>query len=215
MSTHALPKETVRVWDPLVRLSHWMVAAAFLLAYFLAEEALQLHVWLGYLVGILVLIRIAWGFFGTRHARFTDFLPAPAVLKGYIQGLFRGDEPRFLGHNPLGGIMVVLLLAALALTTLTGIMLYGAEDHRGPLGSWYAQQTVAPQPPAYAATEAGERHESEHPGGEAEQLEIWHDLAADLTLFLVGLHVAGVLFTSRRHKENLVRAMFSGRKRVP
>ncbi|MFP4559932.1 MAG: cytochrome b/b6 domain-containing protein [Thiohalorhabdus sp.] len=206
------PQET-RVWDPWVRISHWILAAAFFVAY-LVEEPEGLHVWLGYLIGTLVLVRVAWGFLGPRHARFSDFVPSPITLKTYLGRLVRGREPRFLGHNPLGGVMVVALLGALALTAVTGLMVYGAEEQRGPLGSWYAQETAAPAPiPAAYADDHGEDGE-EHSGGEAEALEEVHELAANLTLALVGLHVGGVLFTGWRHGENLVRAMINGRKRT-
>ncbi|KPV40311.1 hypothetical protein AN478_09475 [Thiohalorhabdus denitrificans] len=206
-------QQETRVWDLWVRVSHWTLAAAFFLAY-LVEEPEGLHVWLGYLIGTLVLVRVAWGFMGPRHARFHDFVPSPNSLKAYLQRLVRGREPRFVGHNPLGGVMVVALLGTLTFTAVTGLMVYGAEEHRGPLGGWYAVETATPSliPAAYA-DDHGEEGE-EHAGGEAEALEEVHELAANLTLALVGLHVGGVLFTGWRHRENLVRAMITGRKRA-
>ncbi|HKJ88215.1 MAG TPA: cytochrome b/b6 domain-containing protein [Gammaproteobacteria bacterium] len=209
------PASPVRVWDPWVRLSHWTVAAGFFLAYFLTEDTLGIHVWLGYLVGSLILIRILWGFVGPAHARFSSFVPTPAALKRYLRRLARGDEPRYLGHNPLGGVMVVALLAGLALTVGTGLMLYGAEDQRGPLGGLYAQEAVMPSPVSSARADLEEDFEAgeTHSGGEEGALEEWHEAAANLTLLLVGLHVLGVFFTGWRQGENLPRAMVTGRKR--
>ena len=218
MSSQAPRDQEVRVWDPWVRLSHWVVAIAFLTAYLLAEEPMGLHIWLGYLVGILVLVRLLWGFMGPKHARFSDFVPSLATLQAYTRDTLRGKERRYLGHNPLGGIMVVALLAALAATVTTGLMLYGAEEHRGPLAGLYAQETTLPSPVSQARADGlfEEEHEGteEHEGGEAEVLEELHEVAANLTLILVGLHVAGVFFTGWRHKENLARAMITGRKRA-
>ena len=228
MSTEEAAGREVRVWDPWVRISHWIVAAAFLVAYFVTEEELGLHVWLGYLVGALVLIRVVWGLIGPRHARFADFVPTPRRLWEYLGGMLRGRAPRYLGHNPAGGAMIVLLLAALAGTVVTGLMVYGAEEKAGPLADLYAARDAGPglgvigearadedepweREEAEEEHEAGEGHEHE----EAEYLEELHEFFANLTLILVGLHVAGVLFSGALHRENLVRAMITGRKRAP
>ncbi len=213
----------IRVWDPWVRISHWTVAAAFFIAYLVTEEKLEVHVWLGYLIGALVLVRILWGFVGPRHARFSDFVPAPGDLWDYLHGMLRGRSRRYLGHNPAGGAMVLALLAALAGTSVTGLMVYGAEEKAGPLAGLYATadgRAGAGLIPAVRADDegwehgesaAGEGHEHE----EAEVLEELHEFFANLTLVLVGLHVAGVLVSGSLHRENLARAMITGRKRAP
>ena len=105
------PAPTVRVWDPVVRLFHWTLVAAFATA-FLAEEGGRLHDAAGYAVLGLIGLRLIWGLVGPAHARFAEFVPTPARLVGYLRRLARGRPERYLGHNPAGGAMIVLLLAA-------------------------------------------------------------------------------------------------------
>jgi cytochrome b len=167
----------VRVWDPVVRLFHWTLAAAFLGA-FLIERPRDLHEALGYVALGAVAVRLVWGLAGSRYARFADFVPSPRGLLDYLAAALRGREPRYLGHNPAGGAMVVALLAMVALTGGSG-WLMGTDAFFGE--NW---------------------------------LEELHEVAANTTLGLVGLHLAGVVWESLRHRENLVAAMITGKKRV-
>jgi cytochrome b len=178
----------VYVWDPFVRLFHWTLVVAFTVAY-LIEDPLIVHVWAGYVVGTLVTARVAWGFIGSPHARFSDFLYTPVVTLRYVRDLvlFRGGE-RHLGHSPGGGYMVILLLAFLAATVVTGLIVYGGEQQAGPLAGMFGEQT-----------------------GEA--VEEWHELFANITLALIFLHIVAVILASFVYRENLVRAMVSGYKR--
>jgi cytochrome b len=109
----------VRVWDRLVRLFHWSLVAAFAVA-FLAEEGESLHNWAGYVVLGLIAFRLVWGFVGTKHARFADFVPSPRQLVGYLVSLMRGAPERYLGHNPAGGVMILCLLATVLVTAASG-----------------------------------------------------------------------------------------------
>lgn len=182
--------QTIPVWDPLVRTFHWTLVPAFVIAYLSGEEILDLHVLAGYLIGGLVGFRVLWGFVGTRHARFSDFVRSPATVRDYLRSLISGRPQHYLGHNPAGGAMVVLLLILLALTTLSGLAFYGAKELAGPLAFLSAY-------PLFASHGFKELHE----------------VCANLTLTLVAVHVAGVLVSSLLHRENLVRAMITGRKR--
>jgi cytochrome b len=114
-----MPAPQVRVWDPLVRLFHWSLAAAFAIA-FLSEEGERLHDAAGYVVLGLIGFRLVWGLVGSEHARFTDFVPSPRRLVGYLAGLVRGRPERYLGHNPAGGVMILLLLTAVLVTAGSG-----------------------------------------------------------------------------------------------
>src|SRR5262252_7480771 len=124
------------VWDPLVRFGHWALVAAFAVAYFSAEEEAggpdPLHVWGGYVVGVLVVLRVVWGFVGPRHARFSDFARSPIVALAYFRDLLYGRARRYIGHSPAGGAMVIALLVCLAATVATGLIAYGDEG-KGPL----------------------------------------------------------------------------------
>jgi len=181
----------VRVWDPLVRIFHWSLAGAFATAFIVEDHRLGVHVWAGYLVLGLIAFRLIWGLIGTRHARFSDFVRSPRQVMAYLGAALRLRAPRHLGHNPAGGAMVVVLLLLVAATGLLGLALYGAQELSGPLAPW-----LSGLPPAWGAG-----------------LEETHEVLANLTLAFIVAHVAGVLFSSLSHRENLVRSMITGRKR--
>ncbi len=196
--------DTVRVWDPLVRIFHWSLVLFFTVAYFIGEDESLWHIYSGYIVGGLVIFRIVWGFIGTRHARFSDFVSSPAKVLEYGRSLLKGRPIHYLGHNPAGGYMVLALLVMLSITTLSGLELYAAEEGKGPFA-----EALTLVPAAYADEE-----EYGEEGGE----EVWeeiHELASNLTVLLVILHIAGVAVSSVLHRENQVRAMITGRKPRP
>lgn len=168
---------TVPVWDLLVRIFHWSLVAAFVVAWATGEELRWLHELAGYTIVALLGIRIVWGLVGTAHARFADFLYRPSVVVRNLSDTLRLRARRYLGHSPAGGAMVIALMIMLALTSATGILLTGDASARG---SW---------------------------------MRDFHEVAANLTIILVGLHLAGVFAASLEHRENLVRAMITGRKR--
>lgn len=110
---------SVPVWDPLVRLLHWTLAAGFLGAYAI-ERPRDLHETLGWIAVAAVAVRLVWGFVGPRRARFADFVPRPSAFLAYGRDVLGGRERRHLGHNPAGGAMVVALLAVVAILGATG-----------------------------------------------------------------------------------------------
>ncbi len=112
----------VKVWDPVVRGFHWTTALAFFANYWLIEDG-PVHRWLGYGVAALIALRIVWGVIGSPHARFADFFPTPARVRTHVRALLRREHPVVIGHNPLGGLMIVTLLALLAMLTATGWMM--------------------------------------------------------------------------------------------
>ncbi len=195
----------VKVWDPVVRCGHWALAVAFAMAYLSGEETSgdpdRMHVWSGYAVGLIVAIRIVWGLIGSRHARFSDFAYTPVAALRYLGDLLRGRGRRYLGHSPIGAAMVVALLVSLTGTVATGLLAYG-DMGGGPLAH-------APAP-VTAAADAGD---GEGDGGRGSAIGGLHGTLASLTLGLVILHVLGVGLASIVHRENLVAAMFTGRKR--
>lgn len=196
--------DAVRVWDPFVRVFHWSLVAAFGAAYLSEGESFPLHAWAGYAVGGLVLLRVLWGFVGSEHARFSSFVRGPSASLRYVGGLLRLKSPRYLGHSPGGGAMVVVLLLSLLATVGSGLVVYGGEKHAGPLASLFAA-------PAAGQTDGDQEREEEDPVVEA--AEEAHEILANFTLLLVVLHLGGVMLASFAHRENLVRAMVTGNKR--
>ncbi|MBJ7534506.1 cytochrome b/b6 domain-containing protein [Rhodomicrobium vannielii ATCC 17100] len=119
----ATPPATVKVWDPFVRVFHWSLVGLFIAAFATGDEVERVHIMVGYAIAALVGLRIVWGFIGTRHARFSDFVKSPGTVVAYLKGATSFKGQRYLGHNPAGGIMILLLLAALIGTCTTGYMM--------------------------------------------------------------------------------------------
>ena len=166
---------TVAVWDPLIRIGHWLLAASVIFA-LMSDESRDLHKLAGYAAGGLVALRILWGFIGPQHARFSDFVKSPSAVLSYVGDLIRFRPRRYLGHNPAGGAMIVVMLMLVLITAFSGWL--SETDHFFGVG-WV---------------------EAIHAGG------------ANLLIGLIVLHVGGVILSSLMHSENLIRAMFTGRK---
>lgn len=182
---------TVNVWDPFVRVFHWTLVVSFFIAYITEEDYLTIHTYAGYAILALLISRIIWGVVGTRHARFSNFIYSPKTIKAFVKDTIFLRAKRYIGHNPAGGAMVILLIISLLATTFTGLAVYGIEEQAGPLSSFYTQ----------------------HDSFWGDFFEETHEFFANFTLFLVFIHVAGVIVESFIHKENLVRSMIHGNKK--
>ncbi|MGJ7582092.1 cytochrome b/b6 domain-containing protein [Variovorax sp. RHLX14] len=167
----------VKVWDPLVRLLHWGLVASIAITWIASEAWLRAHEIAGYVALGIVAVRLVWGFVGSVHARFGDFVRRPSTVWRYSVDVARSREVRHLGHNPLGGWMVLALLASVAVTGFSG-WLYTTDRFWGL--AW---------------------------------VDLLHRTSAWTMVGLIVLHLVGVLFTSLRHRENLVASMLSGRKK--
>lgn len=168
----------VRVWDPFVRIFHWSLVAMFIVAFVTGDEIERMHIAVGYTIAGLVVARSIWGFIGHRHARFSNFVRRPAETLDYMRKAVRGRAPRYIGHNPAGGLMTIALLGMILAISGTGFMM--------TTNSFWG----------------------------AEWVEDLHEGLVYATMGLIALHVAGVIVTSVEHRENLVRAMITGRKRA-
>jgi cytochrome b/cytochrome c5 len=182
------PAARGRVWDAPVRLTHWLLVACIAIAWLTRDARLaDLHAAAGYGALVLVAFRVAWGFAGTRFARFADFRYSPREAWGYLRAARAGVPRHYTGHNPAGSWAVYSLLAFVALTCLAGILAIGGMHALGPLPG-----ALGP-----AAADLALRV---------------HDVLAWILLAIIAAHVLGAVWSSLVHRENLVGAMLSGRK---
>jgi cytochrome b len=123
-------RTAVSVWDPLVRVGHWSLVASIAAAWFTREGFGVWHERIGYAALAIVCVRVVWGFAGPHYARFKSFVRSPAATLDYARRVATASEPRHLGHNPLGGWMIVMLLAYIMLVCLSG-WLYTTDRYWG------------------------------------------------------------------------------------
>lgn len=182
----------VKVWDLFVRVFHWGLGLLVLGSFLTSDEdrLTAIHVRIGLAVLALVLARVAWGFLGTGPARFRAFVRRPREVLAYARDLVRGRPRLHLSHNPLGGAMVVALLAVLLGLVATGAIAYAGPEFAGPLTGLVGRRA------AHGVKEV-------------------HEALSGILLGMIGVHVAGVLLSSWREGQNLVAGMITGWKRAP
>lgn len=174
------------VWDLPVRVAHWLIVLAVATCWATHYAGVEWFAWhrrSGYAVLVLVLFRLLWGFIGTRHARFASFLRGPRVISDYVRGRAAGG----VGHNPLGALAVVAMLAVLLLQSATGLFANDEIINAGPFYGWIDQAT-------------------------SNRLTSLHRFNSDVLLMLIGLHVAAVVWYVAARRQPLLRAMVTGRK---
>lgn len=167
---------SILVWDLPTRIFHWLLALSFAGAYLTAESERwsMLHLLFGYTLLILLVFRLIWGIFGTRYARFADFVRGPRAVIAYATSLLQGRLQPTVGHNPAGSVAIVSLLFLGLVSSLSGWLLLSE--------------------------------------GSGEWMEEAHEIAANLMLAVVVIHVVGVLASSWAYRENLIRPMITGKK---
>jgi cytochrome b len=182
----------IRVWDLPVRLFHWALVILIATSYFSGRTGgdwMKLHFWSGYAILTLLLFRIVWGFVGSTTARFSDFVKGPSAALRHIAELAGADRPREAGHNPLGGAMVVVLIFAVLAQVVAG--LFAADTDigtvTGPLSHLVADKWI-------------------------ERATAFHTFWVNVLLVLVALHVLAAIVYLVWKRQNLIGAMFTGRK---
>ena len=179
-----------QVWDLPVRVFHWTLVSAFIAAFVtnkLGVSYFKYHVWAGYIVLVLVAFRLVWGLVGTRHARFWNFLRGPKEVLLYARSLLAAKGPHYAGHNPLGALMVLALLAGLGAQAALGLFANDEIFNVGPLYGYVSKDF---------SLELTSLHR-----------KLFYGLAA-----FVALHILAVVAHKIFKNENLVRAMITGRK---
>lgn len=208
-------QDRIYVWDPLVRIFHWSLVLTFILCYLTGDEEDLIHAWSGYVILGLVAFRVIWGLIGSKHARFTDFIYSPGKTISYMKSLFVGSAKNYTGHNPAGGWMVIALLISLLLASLSGLKAYGIEGY-GPLASSSAETEQNPIIMVDYKFEKVSDDDDDNDHDEKEGEEFWeeiHEFLANFTVLLIALHITGVIISSIKENQNLIKAMFTGYKK--
>lgn len=186
--------ERARVWDLPTRVFHWALAAAVVGSVVTAKiggNAMVWHFRLGYAVCALLLFRLVWGLVGGHWSRFSSFVYAPATVLRYLRGAPRPDDHFEVGHNPLGALSVLALIALLLAQVGSGLVADDEIASVGPLNRFVGNAVAG-----WATS--------------------WHaDYGSNALLVLIGLHVAAVAFYLVRRHDNLVRPMIDGNKALP
>ncbi len=183
---------SMRVWDAPVRLFHWAVVLLIILSYVsIQKNWMQIHFLSGYAMLALLLFRLAWGFVGSDTARFGKFLKNPISAFSHLAHFGRREPDTEIGHNAAGGWMVLLLLLVLAVQV--GLGLFSTDDvlSDGPLAKYVSHQM-------------------------SDRLAGWHAFNFYyVILTLIALHILAVLAYWAVRRQNLIRPMITGRKRLP
>jgi cytochrome b len=191
MANCAAGADVTRVWDPGIRVFHWLMVAAVTIALvtglFGPRNLLNIHIAAGAAIGGLVVFRVVWGLTGSTYARFSSFPVHFTAINADLAGLVAGRRPRYRGHNPLGSLMALALLAVISLSLMTGVITLGGVDKQGPL--------------AFAVTYVS--------GKAAQRLHL--ALAYSLLALIAG-HLLGVAYESIQARANLLLAMITGKK---
>lgn len=193
MSEKTVLKER-KVWSLPTRLFHWALAGTVLTGLYLGEfrefSTIQLHFYFGYATGGLLVFRLLWGLFGPAEARFSHLVPSPRSLVSYLKHVLARRPSGVAGHNPLGALSVLAMLAALAVQVMTGL---GSEDDglfsSGPLVPYLDSGTVL-------------------------KMTAIHYWSSRVVMALVVLHLVAILFYRVWKRDDLVTAMVTGRKKV-
>ncbi len=197
-----IENKEVPVWDIAVRIFHWTLVVTFAIAYLTEDDFEILHVYAGYLILVLICFRIIWGLIGTRHARFSDFVCGMKTVRTYLRNMLTGKSKHYLGHNPAGGMMILIMLFSLFVLSYSGLRTY-AEEGKGPLA--HVEVSIV------ATAFADDNH---HHSAKSKFWEEIHEFIAHFMLLLISIHLAGVFISSITQREDLVRAMLTGKKCV-
>ena len=191
--TPPVPIRTLLVWDLPTRLFHWLLVILVLTSFVTGELGglwMRYHMLSGYCILGLIVFRLAWGFVGGQHARFSAFVRGPGAVLHYARNLLRPDAPGYIGHNPMGGWSVLAMIAALLVQAATGLFANDDILTEGPLYPWVSKAT-------------------------SDLLTRIHLFNQGLILALAAVHVMAILFYLVIKHENLIRPMFSGHKSWP
>lgn len=183
-----MANKRVLVWDLPVRLFHWLLVFCLIGSWYTSEGdrgLIDIHMLFGYAILALVLFRIFWGFIGTRYAKFTEFLPSKNELKNYLNN---NNKP-YLGHNPVGSLMVLFMLLLLLLQAVSGLFMTDDIFTNAPYFDSVSKSTQS-------------------------FMSLIHNNIFDIIVIVSILHISAILYYLIVKKQNLIWAMFTGKKWV-
>jgi cytochrome b len=181
-------KKIIRIWDLPIRLFHWLLVACIIgsiISVNIGGNAMQWHAYFGYVILILLIFRIIWGLIGSTHARFANFVPGKVALLNYLSG----KSKAVLGHNPLGALSVIGLLAVLLIQVITGLFADDEIAFQGPMAK-YVSETVV---------------------GIFSEI---HEANSGLIYGLIAIHLAAIFYYQKIKGENLIKPMLVGDKEI-
>jgi cytochrome b len=190
MQNTAGPPRFILVWDFPTRLFHWLLVIFVIISFVtgnIGGNAMQYHKWCGFMILVLILFRLIWGFIGSGESRFVTFVKGPSAVVRYAMNLLHGDSPHDLGHNPLGAWSIIAMLLALLVQAATGLFANDDIATEGPLYEWVSKTT-------------------------SDGLTRIHRLNQEIIIALVSIHVLAVIFYFFYKRENLVKPMITGVK---
>lgn len=183
-------KKQFLIWDFPLRLFHWTFAALIFALWFTGEqgtEFVDIHMQLGYAALGLVLFRIFWGFLGPKHARFFHFMPSFSELTAYIKNFNKQTDVQYAGHNPLGSLMVVVMLTLVLTQAISGLFIDDDVFSAGPYNSVVSGET-------------------------AKLMNAIHHTVFDFILVSIALHIGAIFYYWKMKKQNLILPMLHGKK---
>ncbi|SFV55269.1 Ni,Fe-hydrogenase I cytochrome b subunit [hydrothermal vent metagenome] len=204
-------QSNIKVWDIVVRIFHWSLVISFFTAY-ISEEGSLLHIYSGYTVLFLITFRVLWGIVGSKYARFSNFIYSPTTTLNYLKEFINKKPKRYLGHNPAGTLMIIILLLSLFLATISGLKIYAIEEGKSP----FSENNISIITNAYADYDDDDDDYKYKNKKYKDSEEFWeevHEASVNFILFLIFLHILGVIISGKLHNENLIKSMITGNKK--
>jgi cytochrome b len=178
------------IWDLPLRIFHWLFAITILASWYTSDQdhdLIELHMQLGFLAIGLIVFRLLWGFIGSKHSRFASFLPTPKQLFSYIKNLTNNKNVTSVGHNPLGSLMVIVMIGLVSLQAVSGLFI---NDDIFSAGPYYGSVSK-----------------------EIEQVMMFlHHHTFDYMIAAIALHLIAIFYYVRIKKQSLILPMITGKK---
>lgn len=228
-----------RVWDIPTRWFHWInvlciIGLSAIGTGILYEDELgfsnegiilmkTVHVYIGYVFVLNLLVRILWAFVGSKHARWAAILPFRSgfftELRAYSRGFFSGKAPTYAGHDPLGRLMISLLLVLLFTQAATGLVLAGTDLYKPPFGGIMAEWVTAGDAEKLANLKPGSKDFIDQAGYDEmrafrKPVKTTHEFSFYVLLVAIALHIIGTVYSEVKYRHGVISAMFSGQKTI-